>query len=57
MMCTSFMFNYYLYDFLKKLYIMKKLEKNNEPDDDVYIMHVKRYAIRIYSGLGRWYDT
>jgi hypothetical protein len=43
--------------FFKKLYIMKKLEKNNEPDDDVYIMHVKRYNIRIYSGLVRWYDT
>jgi hypothetical protein len=21
--------------------------------DDVYILHIKRYAIRIYSGLGR----
>jgi hypothetical protein len=26
-------------------------------DDDVYILHVKRYATRIYSGLVRWYDT
>jgi hypothetical protein len=24
--------------------------------DDVYIMNVKRYAIRTYSWLGMWYD-
>jgi hypothetical protein len=32
---------------------MKKLEKNDEADDDVYILHVKKYAIRTCSGLGR----
>jgi hypothetical protein len=33
----------------------KKLEEN-DGIDDVYIMHVKRYAIRTYR-LERWYDT
>jgi hypothetical protein len=32
---------------------MKKLEENDGAYDDVYIMYVKRYAIRTYSGLGR----
>jgi hypothetical protein len=32
---------------------MKKLEENDGADDDMYILHVKRYAIRTYSGLGR----
>ncbi len=32
---------------------MKKLEENNGADDDVYILYVKRYAIRTYSELGR----
>jgi hypothetical protein len=31
---------------------MKKLEKNDRVDD-VYIIHVKRYAIRTCSGLGK----
>jgi hypothetical protein len=30
---------------------MKKLEKNDEIDDDMYIMHVNRYIIRTCSGL------
>jgi hypothetical protein len=25
---------------------MKKLEKSNETDDDLHILHVKRYVIR-----------
>jgi hypothetical protein len=29
----------------------KKLEKNDDADDDVYIMYVKRYAIGNYNGL------
>jgi hypothetical protein len=31
---------------------MKQLEESDDIDD-VYIMHVKRYAIRTCSGLGR----
>ncbi len=55
-MCTPYIFNYYLCDFLEII----DNEKNREKwwaDDDVYIMYVKRYAIKIYSGLGRWYGT
>jgi hypothetical protein len=45
-----YMSNYCLCIF-KKI-IDKKLEKSDEADyDDVYIVHVKRYVIRIYSGL------
>jgi hypothetical protein len=33
--------------------INKKLEENNRAHDDVYIMHVKKYAIKTYSVLGR----
>jgi hypothetical protein len=32
---------------------MKKIEESDEVDDDLYILHVKRYAIKICSGLGR----
>jgi hypothetical protein len=53
MMCTTCMFNYYLCDFLYKLYIIKKLEKSDQMDDNVYILYIKIYAIRIYSGLVR----
>jgi hypothetical protein len=31
----------------------KKLEENDGANDDVYILHVKRYAIRTCSGLER----
>jgi hypothetical protein len=31
----------------------KKIEKSDEADDDVYILHVKRYAIKTCSGLER----
>jgi hypothetical protein len=31
----------------------KKFRKNDEVDDDVYILHVKRYAIMTCSGLER----
>jgi hypothetical protein len=51
MMCAPYMSNYYLCNFLLKLYIMKKLEKNDETDDDVYIHHFKRFVIRNYSEL------
>jgi hypothetical protein len=36
---------------LKKIIDNKKLEKNDGANDDVYIMHVKRYDIKTYSGL------
>jgi hypothetical protein len=32
---------------------MKKIEESDGVDDDVYILHVKRYVIRTYSELGR----
>jgi hypothetical protein len=32
--------------FLWKLYIIKKLDKSDEADDDVYILDVKRHAIK-----------
>jgi hypothetical protein len=32
---------------------MKKIEESDEVDDDLYILHVKRYAIKICSGLAR----
>jgi hypothetical protein len=35
---------------------MKKLEKSDVVDNDVYILHIKRYAIRTYSGLEKWCD-
>jgi hypothetical protein len=52
MTCTTCMSNYDLCDFL---YIIdnKQLEKSDVEDNDVYIMHVKRSAIRTGSGLGR----
>jgi hypothetical protein len=31
----------------------KKIEKNNKTNNDVYILHIKRYAIKIYSMLER----
>jgi hypothetical protein len=31
----------------------KKIEKSDELDDDVYILHIKKYAIMIYSELKR----
>jgi hypothetical protein len=40
MMCTPYMSNYYLCDFFEII-----------DNDDVYILHVKIYDIRIYSGL------
>jgi hypothetical protein len=35
---------------------VKKLEEGNGADDDVYIIHIKRYGIKNYSGLERWCD-
>jgi hypothetical protein len=37
--------------------IDKKLKENDGTDDDVYIMHIKRYVIKTYTELGRCYDT
>jgi hypothetical protein len=31
----------------------KKIEKNNKTNNDVYILHIKRYAIKTYSMLER----
>jgi hypothetical protein len=50
MMCTHYMSNYYLYD---NLYNNEQIEQNDETNKDVYILHIKRYAISIYSELGR----
>jgi hypothetical protein len=51
-MRTPCMSNYYLCDFLE-IINNKKLEKSDRTDDEMYIVHIKRYAIRIYSKLGR----
>jgi hypothetical protein len=51
MMCTTYMSNYYLFDFFKKIIDNIKIEESDEPDDNVYILHVKRYTIKNYSGL------
>jgi hypothetical protein len=52
MMCTPCMSNYHLFNFLE-IIDNEKLEESDGAYDDVYIMHDKRYAIRIFSGLGR----
>jgi hypothetical protein len=44
------MFNYYLHDFLE-IIDNKKLDESDEANDDVYILHVKRYVIRDCGGL------
>jgi hypothetical protein len=44
-MCTLYMSNYYLYDFLKNYWL--KIDKSDGVNDDLYILHIKRYAIRI----------
>jgi hypothetical protein len=50
-MCTLCMSNYYLCDLLVEIIDNKKIKKNDEVDDDVYIVRDKRYVIRTYSGL------
>jgi hypothetical protein len=52
MMCKSCMSNYYLYDFLEVI-DNEKIEKFDTTDDDLYILHVKGYAIMTCSGLER----
>jgi hypothetical protein len=46
------MSNYYLCDFLE-IIDNEKIKKSDGVDNDVYILHVERYAIRTYSGLER----
>jgi hypothetical protein len=50
MMCIPYMSNYYLYNFLK-IIDNKKIEKNDEIDDDVDILYITRYAIKTCSEL------
>jgi hypothetical protein len=50
MMCTRCMSNYYLCDFFVEII---DNEKNDRADDDVYILHIKRYAISTCIRLGR----
>jgi hypothetical protein len=52
MICTSHLSNYYLCDFLE-IIDNKKVEESDEIDNDMYILQVKRYAIKNCSGLGR----
>jgi hypothetical protein len=33
-----------------------KIDESDESDDDMYIMHVKKYAISTCSELERWCD-
>jgi hypothetical protein len=49
-MCTPCIPNYYLCDFFK-IIDNKKIKKGDGTNDDVHIMHVKRYAIRNFSEL------
>jgi hypothetical protein len=35
----------------------KKIRKNDMTNDNVYILHVKKYAIIVYSGLEIWYSA
>jgi hypothetical protein len=51
MMCTLCMSNYYLCDF-KEIIDNKKLEENKWVDNDMHIVHVKRYDIKTYRELG-----
>jgi hypothetical protein len=50
MLCTPYMSNYYLYNFLE-IIDNKKLEQSDEINDKVYIMHIKRYAMRTCNRL------
>jgi hypothetical protein len=53
-MCTTCMPNYYLCDFFIEIVDNENnLEKIIRTYDNVYIMHVKRYAIKTYSRLKR----
>jgi hypothetical protein len=52
MMCISYMSNYYLRNFFIEV-IEIKIKKSDETNDDVYILPVKRYAIKVCSGLVR----
>jgi hypothetical protein len=52
MMCILYMYDYYLYNFFVEIIDNKKLEKSDGADD-VYILHVKRYAISNCSELRR----
>jgi hypothetical protein len=55
MMCTPCISNYYfIWFYLEIVYNEKKLEKNDGSNDDVYILHVKRYVIRTYNELEMW---
>jgi hypothetical protein len=45
------MSNYYIYVFLE-IIDNKKIEKSDMSDDNMYILHVKRYVIKTY-GLGK----
>jgi hypothetical protein len=53
MMRTSCMCNYYLCGFLEIINNETKIEESVMTDDDVYILHVKRYVIRTCSRLER----
>jgi hypothetical protein len=53
-MCTLCMSNCYLCDFFIEIIDnVKKLEEGDGVGGDVYILHVKRYAIRTCSGFER----
>jgi hypothetical protein len=46
------MSNYYLCGFLE-IIDNKKIEENDKINDDGYILHIKKYVIRNYSGIER----
>jgi hypothetical protein len=53
MMCIHYMSNYYLCNFFIEIIDNKKLKSSDGADDNMYIMHIKRYAIRTCSRLER----
>jgi hypothetical protein len=53
MMCTPCMCNYYLCEFYIEIIDNEKIRGKCRTNDDVYILHIKRYAIKTCSGLER----
>jgi hypothetical protein len=54
-MCAPCMSNYYLYEFFIEIIDNKKIEKNNEIDDNVYIMYVKKIYCTHYQDIDLFY--
>jgi hypothetical protein len=55
MTSTSYVSNYYLYEFILKIISNKKIKESDETDNDVYILNLnlRRYTISTYIRLRR----